>query len=299
MGGCLGCNAATFAMARATNFFHWYGLESRVVKLDNGATIRCWAPKKTRKNPPLVLLHAFGLYGLSWIFQVPSFSKSFDLYIPDLVFFGDSTTSSAERSEFYQAECVVELLEKFGVNKFDVVGTSYGGFVAYRMAHMFPEAVRRVVLSNSAPNKDPASDRRLVEYCGVRSVADVLMPSNWRDARTAFELCFYKLPRIMPDFVFKDYLEAVYKKNTKEKLELLQGLVLGKADSPELPTLSQDVLIVWGDHDKVFDVEYAYKLRKHLGEQAEVAVIKNTAHAPQFERVSEYNKIVVSYLKRP
>ena len=40
----------------------------------------------------------------------------------------------------------MKLVEKLGVSKFHVVGVSYGGFVAYHLAHLYPDAVQKVVL---------------------------------------------------------------------------------------------------------------------------------------------------------
>ena len=52
--------------------------------------------------------------------------------MPDLVFFGGSWSSSPLRSEQFQADVMLSLMDKLAVPRFHCMGLSYGGFVAYR-----------------------------------------------------------------------------------------------------------------------------------------------------------------------
>jgi len=70
----------------------------------------------------------------------------FNVYVPDLVFFGESFMSWSERSESFQAECLVKMMETHGVQRMSLVGISYSGFVAYRVGALFPEMVEKLVL---------------------------------------------------------------------------------------------------------------------------------------------------------
>jgi len=48
-----------------------------------------------------------------------------------------------------------------------------------------------------------------------------------------------------------------------ERLQLLDALVIGTERAFPLPKLTQTrTLVLWGDHDEIFDVELAYKLQK-------------------------------------
>lgn len=93
-------------------YFKFVGLQSQLVQLNNGTTMHCWIPQKKQQGttshetagdkPALVLLHAFGLNSHTWARQISSFSASFDLYVPDLLFSGESFTTNKERTEFFQ-----------------------------------------------------------------------------------------------------------------------------------------------------------------------------------------------------
>ncbi|BBN11963.1 hypothetical protein MPTK1_5g16310 [Marchantia polymorpha subsp. ruderalis] len=304
MVGCLNFSFVTYFYRRQQAFYRSCGLEARLVELEDGTIMSCWIPKRSKARavtpsvkPALVLLHAFGTSGISWNYQVGPFSKLFDLYIPDLVFFGDSTSTNLARSELFQAECVYKILQQLGVHKFSIIGTSYGGFVAYRVAHLYPDSVHRLVISSSGVCMDPSSDQTLCAKYNAKNIKEILLPTTVEGLKRTARLGFYKEPRMfVPKFIWEDYLETQSMKNYKEKTELADGLVLGKADSPPLPTVPQETLIIWGEFDEVFNLKLAYQLKQHIGEKAQVVVIKNAAHVPQVEKASEYNKKVLAFL---
>ncbi|CAB4262414.1 unnamed protein product [Prunus armeniaca] len=93
------------------------------------------------------MLHGYG-GNSKWQFihQVGSLSQSFNLYIPDLLFFGKSYANKPERTEVFQAKCVAEGLKRLGVERFAVYSISHGGYVAYWMAEMYPKLVEKVVV---------------------------------------------------------------------------------------------------------------------------------------------------------
>ncbi|KAG0554533.1 hypothetical protein KC19_12G098400 [Ceratodon purpureus] len=304
-----------FSPTHIFNFFvgkylGFCGLQCRLVELDNGTTMECWMPKKygTRQTrgysstdkPSLVLLHAFGLNSYTWCRQVSSFSSAFDVFIPNLLFSGRSHTTNKERTEYFQAECVFKLLQQLNVLEFSVVGTSYGGFVAYRMAHMYPHAVQKLVISSSAVNMTPATDEAMVKRFKTKNVTEILQPHDIEGVRRASILAFHKQPPFtVPEFILNDVLNVLFNVNREEKLELIAGLQLRKPDAPPLPKVTQEVLLIWGEHDPVFDISYAHRLKEDLGDRADLVILKNAAHVPQAEVPKEYNKKVLEFLTRP
>ncbi|KAK8951656.1 hypothetical protein KSP39_PZI003037 [Platanthera zijinensis] len=124
---------------------------------------------------PLLLIHGFGA-NATWQrapYLRPLIRAGFDLYVPDLLFFGGSSTVRSERSDAFQADCVMAAMETMGVRRFrGVVGVSYGGFVGYRIAAMFPGAVERVVLICAGT---PERLRRLIRLSHCRPPA--LLPT--------------------------------------------------------------------------------------------------------------------------
>ncbi|PIN23991.1 putative hydrolase/acyltransferase (alpha/beta hydrolase superfamily) [Handroanthus impetiginosus] len=275
------------------------GLSSQTINIDRDTTIHLWCPPAATSKPPLVLIHGFGPHGIwQWRPQISFFARDFDLYIPDLVFFGKSFTNSPDRSEIFQAASVAKLLEKLGIPRYSVLGTSYGGFVAYHMAAMWPERVEKVVIASSGVNMRPRDNLELLKRAKREKIEDLLLPSTATQLRTLMGLSVFRR-LYMPDFFLNDFINKLYCKNRKEKMELLKGLTLGQDDTPNLSPLSQEVLIVWGERDRIFLLEKAMELKKLLGEKARLEVIKNTSHVPQLEDSGQFNNIVKIFLHGP
>ncbi|KAG6534365.1 hypothetical protein ZIOFF_008251 [Zingiber officinale] len=135
------------------------------------------------RKPALLLIHGFG--GNSkwqWERQIGALSRSFDLYIPDLLFFGRSRSSCADRSVGYQARCVAEAMRLLGVARYSVMGISYGGFVAFRLAEMEAESVERVAILTAGIYMSP-EQLRVMSAKEKRDVCELLLPQKADDLR--------------------------------------------------------------------------------------------------------------------
>eukprot|EP00249_Psilotum_nudum_P023492 c28895_g1_i1 orf=657-1592(+) len=305
MAGCFGFSFMQLKFKRTRAYFRSHGLESKSIEIDNNSILNCWAPRPVqdekriqstcRPKPALLLLHGFGADGMtSWEYQIAPLTKQFSLYIPDLVFFGDSTTRSTQRSEYFQAECMSKMMLKLGVQKAVVAGFSYGGFVAFRMAHLYPEFVERLVIISSGICMNPRTNDILLENSGASDITQVLLPESIEGLRKSFDLIFSKVPWL-PDCLYRDMLETMGG-NREGKVALINGLVLGKQDAPPLPKIDKDILILWGEHDKIFSVKLAHQFKEQVGKQAELIIIKDAGHMVAMEKPNHVNTALLSFL---
>ncbi|XP_078165279.1 uncharacterized protein LOC144559986 [Carex rostrata] len=280
-------------------------LQQYTISVDDNTTVACWLsqpPKQPPSLPPLVLIHGFGPRATwQWRYQVGPLSRHFSLIVPDLIFFGGSTSTSSLRSEAFQAEAIARLLEHVGLNNgpVSVVGTSYGGFVAYHLARALGlSRVDKVVIASSDLLKGEADDKALCTRGNVGSVAELLLPKEVEKTRTALSLAMYQPPRFVPDFVFRDMIRNLYKEKIEERMELIKGSTVGK-EGFDLTPISQDVLIIWGEHDQIFPVDKAFEVKRSLGENSEkvkLEIMKKTGHMPQSEDPTRFNQILLDFL---
>lgn len=279
-------------------YWKYFGLKSKKIELSNGTTMHCWILKSSSKDGPkqsVLLIHGFGAEGLTgWEKQIGALSERFDVYIPDLIFFGDSTTNSEERSEIFQAECMKSMLDILEVKSVVAVGHSYGGFVAFWMAHRYPHLVSRVAIVSSGVCMTPSSNDALLREFGASDIKEILLPTTVEDFKRALDLTFYKMPRL-PDFIYKDFMETAGGKR-EQRAELVDGMVIGSKNSQPLPLLNQEVLIIWGKNDKIFEIELAYRLQRHIGEKAKVVVMEECGHVPSMEKAGELNEALLEFL---
>lgn len=97
------------------------------------------------------------------------------------------------------------------MNRYSVVGTSYGGFVAYRMAVMWPERVEKVVIASSGVNLRYRDNVELVkDRARVEKVEEVLLPGTAAQLRVLLGLAFSKRRVSMPDFLLNDVIRVSF-----------------------------------------------------------------------------------------
>jgi pimeloyl-ACP methyl ester carboxylesterase len=215
---------------------------------------------------PVVFLHGWGLTEHSYRRALNRLVvQGCRVYAPALPGFGGTADlPSAERSIASYASWARAFMSAVAINEPAlVVGHSFGGGVAIRLAHDFPESVRYLVLLNSvggapfvpgAPGlgalnrsawlwglraiRDP---RGLMEGVQVlRAAAEDLIPNLMRHPRTMMEVGF--LARTAD---LGAELEALAKR--------------------ELP-----VLVLWGDHDRVLPVGSFEALCQAIGGEGRV-----------------------------
>ncbi|CAN1285548.1 Pimeloyl-[acyl-carrier protein] methyl ester esterase [Linum perenne] len=188
------------------------GLKSSTTDLGDGTIMHCWAPKSTSQSKPnLVLIHGFGANAM-WQFNdfISPLKSKFNLYIPDLLFFGDSYTTQPDRTESFQARCVAALMAAQGVLRMDLMGLSYGGFVAYSIAAQYPDRVGRLVLGCAGvcfEEKD--MDDGMFQVKTVDEAVKILLPQTPEICRQLLRLSFHKPPPVAPSCFLSDFIEVI------------------------------------------------------------------------------------------
>ncbi|KAF3975752.1 hypothetical protein CMV_001008 [Castanea mollissima] len=282
------------------------GLRSTITDLKDGTVMHCWVPKTHKESEPepepkpnLLLIHGLGANALwQWADVIRHVTPYFNVYVPDLVFFGDSFTTRPERSESFQAQCVMRVMEANSVRKLSLVGLSYGGFVGYSMAAQFKEAVERVVLCCAGVCMEEKDLRNGVfRVSDLEEAVRILVPQTPEKLK---ELMGYTLFRphpfgFIPSCLLNDFIDAMCAEYVEEKRDLIRAIPKDRK-LENLPKISQPTLIIWGDHDQIFPLELGHRLKTHLGDNAQLVVIKDVGHAFSVEKPKEFYKHLKSFL---
>ncbi|KAK8717325.1 hypothetical protein V6N13_044597 [Hibiscus sabdariffa] len=274
------------------------GLRSSTTDLGDGTVMQVWAPKAhVKSNPTLILIHGIGANAMwQWNDFISPLMSRFNVYVPDLLFFGDSYTARSERSEQFQAQCVMRVMEAHGVTVMSVVGISYGGFVGYSMAAQFKERVEKLVLCCAGvclEEKD--MDEGMFKVKSVDEAVSVLLPQKPEKMRELLKISFYKPAKGVPTCFLNDFINEMCTEYFQERKELIQALHKDRNLS-DLPKITQPTLIIWGEHDQIFPLELSHRLKRHLGDDAELVIIRNAGHAINVEKPKELYKHFKSFL---
>ncbi|XP_009587042.1 uncharacterized protein LOC107766789 isoform X1 [Nicotiana tabacum] len=287
------------------------GMTSQIVEIERGTIMHFWVPTETihyhnpnnklpnsTPKPAVVFVHGFVSNGiLTWLFQVLSLRISgadFAIYVPDLLFFGDSFTDRPERSTSFQADCLAKGMMKLGVEKFSLVGLSYGGMVGFKLAQLYPHMVESMVMSSTVIELTESISNASLENIGFTSWPDFLLPKTVSGVKVLLSIGSHKLPWL-PEFFYKDFLEVMFA-NRKEKAELLDALVISDKDATIIPNYSQRIYLLCGDDDKIFNMAVSDNMKQKLGENGTIEYIKEAGHLVQLERPCSYNNYLKKFL---
>ncbi|CAI9110775.1 OLC1v1010854C1 [Oldenlandia corymbosa var. corymbosa] len=250
--------------------------------------------KPKPEKPVVVLVHGFAAEGIvTWQFQIGALTKKYSVYVPDLLFFGGSITESSDRSPTFQAECLVKGLRLLGIDKCVVVGFSYGGMVAFKMAEMYPELVQGLVISGSILAMTDSISTTTLNSLGFSSSSELLLPDSVKGLKALLKVAVYK-KLWFPDRLHKDFLEVMFN-NRKERAELLEALVVSNKEAT-IPHFSQKIHLLWGADDQIFNLELAQNMKEQLGDNATFQSIEKAGHLVHLERPCVYNKCLKKLL---
>ncbi len=96
---------------------------------------------------PIILLHGQDSCAISWIYNIADLSQAFRTYAVDTVGdIGRSKPTCLPKNRGDYAEWLLEVFGQLKIEKADLMGLSYGGFLAINFALAYPERVNRIAL---------------------------------------------------------------------------------------------------------------------------------------------------------
>ena len=189
---------------------------------------------------------------------------------------------------------VLSILEAEGVDKFNVVGTSLGGYFAQYLVANHPGRILRAVFSNTFPPNDLIAEKNksigaALPFLPEWLVIDVL--------RGSFASSVY--PASGNDELTLAFLNEIsFGRMSKAQVVGRFHCVVEKFEAPDLNTIQIPVLIVEADNDPLVELALREKL-KVVYPTAEVQIFSGVGHFPYLNRASEYTKILEDFLVGP
>ena len=256
-------------------------------------------------GPPIILLHGLMGYSFSWRYALPALAPFRTCYAPDMLGAGFSDRLNIDHSMRATALRVLRFAEGLRLDSFDLLGTSRGGAVAMAAA---AECVRRgkpeirSLILVAPVNPFSAHGRRLAPFCGTPLGSAIVrfvlkrFPScypYWHGRMfadsskiPADSLEGYKAPLVRPGlFEHGISIAGTWSSDLKELEALL----------PELESIP--TLLMWGTDDPAVYFSSMERLARYFPNSAKV-VFSGVGHLPYEECPEEFNRALISFLKR-
>lgn len=251
------------------------------------------------RGEPVVLLHGFGCSSHSWRLIVPSLAKRFHVLAPDLNGFGWTERPRDTGAYTYegQAATVLGALRELGVDRFHLVGHSYGGGLAIWLAARYRERLRSLTLVSSVlPNYSQQQRQTWARFRGLNWLLVHFFVLSRTAVRKTLEACFHDRTAVTPELV-DAYRERLLVEGVEDAYYgLLAPLDLPAADV-DLARVRVPTLIVWGDDDRLIPHERAAEYAPRLP-QAEMVVLPACGHAVAEERPQHLLAHLMPFLDR-
>lgn len=235
---------------------------------------------------PVLLLHGLAGAAANWAELLPAAVDRYRVLAPDLPGHGRSGRLAARADMTAFADVAAQLLERESAAPALVVGHSFGGLVALRLAHRRPDLVRGLLLVAPAGIRSGArAARAVILASGFVRPARWVAPFRHRYADRAW----YRRALFQPFFV-----SDAAALSPRATLGFLEGSTqhidlrtAGRAlvdDDPrsDLEHVRCPVVIVWGARDPQLPLEDAFEYARRL--RAKLRLVADCGHLVIGER---------------
>ena len=243
---------------------------------------------------PVVLIHGSGPGVTSyanWRLVLPALAENFRVVAPDMVGFGFSERpANIEYGVQTWADQVVGLMDTLELPKAHLVGNSFGGAIALRIATQHPDRVGKLVLMGSMGVPFPITEglERVWGYEpsfeNMRKVLDVFAYSRELVNDELAEVRYRG--SIQPGF--QESFAAMF---PAPRQRWVEAMCTPEDDIRRLP---HRTLIVHGREDQVIPVQTSLRLME-LIDNADLSVFSHCGHWSMIERTADFNRSVSEF----
>jgi pimeloyl-ACP methyl ester carboxylesterase len=247
-------------------------------------------------GPPLVFVHGYTGDITDWRHQLPEFSQSFQVLAIDLR--GHGLSHAPEDRSAYSiehfADDVEALIDEAGFGRYHLLGHSMGGAIVQEIALRSAERLLSLTLHDTTDDfASAAANPALVMW---RDYRNQLAEAQGMSAVAALKSPFPAPPH-MPAERQEETDRRLAGMSVDAFIGAWSGLEAWPGTRDRASAIKTPTLVLYGDLDTGFLIEGSLRLAKAI-EGAEVAVIPETAHQPQWERPQLYNAALGAFLNR-
>ncbi|WP_329552216.1 alpha/beta fold hydrolase [Streptomyces sp. NBC_00696] len=258
---------------------------------------------ETGDGPPVLLLHGGGpgASGISnYQRNIGELAKEYRVIVPDLPGYGHSTKGIDGADPFgHLADAIRGLLDELGLDKAHLVGNSYGGACALRLALDTPDRVDRMVLMGPGG----IGTTRALPTPGLNSLLNYYSgdgPSRLKlekFIRTYLVFNAADVPDGVIDARYRDSIdpEVVAAPPLRRPKSLRAVWRMDFTRDARLSRLPVPTLVLWGTADKVNRPSGGRMLAERMP-NCDLYEVANTGHWVQFERAELFNRLCADFL---
>jgi len=248
------------------------------------------------QGEPVVLLGGIMMSTASWALHAPVLAQHVRLILLDLRDQGRSGRMNHEYTLDVHVPDVVALLDALGIPAAHLIGLSYGGQVALRVALAHPDRVRTLILANSnhyIPNHLAEIGRAwqvAAELNDGERFFQLAVPFIYSAEFYAQHLDFLRQRQVM----FKSLLTKEWFAGFQRLCRSAEGAAVSVAD---LGTLRLPTLLIGAEDDMITPVRLMEEMHRAVP-GCEFITLPRAGHGAFLERAGEFLTAVIGFLAK-
>ena len=254
------------------------------------------------EGEPLILIHGYGTGMWVWEKQIDVLSRFYRVYALDLIGHGFSDRPEIDYTPDAYVQCLKGFMDEIGIEQATLIGSSMGGEIAWVMAVVFPERVKRLILINSAP-PDVLRQVKNKSFRALLVIKDIpLLPRlilacrAKRAIKWVLQECVADRKTIPPEVVDRQYHLSKIKGTTWALYSTFKNAGKASDYKVDLSRIDRPTLLLWGERDLIFPPsvgEYFHRMIK----KSTLIVVEDSGHIPMWETPDTVNPVLFSFLK--
>jgi 4,5:9,10-diseco-3-hydroxy-5,9,17-trioxoandrosta-1(10),2-diene-4-oate hydrolase len=261
---------------------------------------RYWAAGD--KGSHIILIHGIGQYVEHWASAISALAAHHQVYAVDLPGHGktdkpmDISYTIDDFSQF-----VKDFMSTLGIEKAHIIGHSLGGIVSVRLVLRETAAVDKLVLVNSAGFGRELG--MLFRILRLPILGDMISRPSLSGSSTLLKRCVYNPATMTEDIIEQNYqlyslpgAQQAFIKTLRTNVDLLGRQIVNSHDLQCITSITNPVLVIWGQQDNQIPVTHAEIAAKRFPNVC-VQIITNCGHFPMLEHASEFNTLLLDFLK--
>ena len=249
------------------------------------------------KGEPLLLIAGVGLDLTTWRFQIPEFSKKYQVVAFDNRGAGRTDAPDEPYSIRMMADDAAGLMDALGISEAHILGLSMGGFIAQKLAIEYPGRAKSLILA--ATTAAPAAYHMLSGHHIVMAWAAAM--TEGINPKT---LARIQLPYLVTNQLFEKpemvtiWLDAMASNPYGPPAYAYGRQLAACADHDtrgQLKQITAPTLVLVAKEDILFPVQLSEELAA-LIPKAKLVVLEGGAHAFWVEIRDKFNRAVLEFL---
>jgi pimeloyl-ACP methyl ester carboxylesterase len=245
--------------------------------------VQLWYKDTGGRGIPVVLLHANTGSSQSWERQIPAFTAAgYRVIAYDRRGWGKSTSDAAQPGT--AADDLHALVKFLGVDRFHLLGTAGGGFVAFDYALSFPEQLRSLIVVNSIGGMQDADYLELGRR--LRPPQFDAMPPELRELGPAYRAADPEGTKRWIE------LEHMSRQSGAAAQTYRNRMTFAMLESIKLP-----VLLITGDADMYAPPPLLRMFSSRI-KGSESLIIPEAGHSSYWEKPDVFNRAVLDFMRK-